>query len=157
VLSNALSGDTKCKYLPDNAIGRCANYWKKLVGRDGIEPPTPGFSVLARTPADAISGNALQTSQPVMRLTLVCILVNSREVSAQFPHNAKRAGGAASAQLTNATPQDSLKGALGPALRLCTTFRDARDDYTTLRGRPSHTWRRSPECSESRDRRDESW
>ena len=24
------------------------NYLKKLVGRDGIEPPTPGFSVLPR-------------------------------------------------------------------------------------------------------------
>ena len=23
------------------------NYLKKLVGRDGIEPPTPGFSVLS--------------------------------------------------------------------------------------------------------------
>ncbi len=25
------------------------NYLKKLVGRDGIEPPTPGFSVLIPT------------------------------------------------------------------------------------------------------------
>ena len=25
------------------------NYLKKLVGRDGIEPPTPGFSVLVPT------------------------------------------------------------------------------------------------------------
>jgi hypothetical protein len=27
------------------------NYLKKLVGRDGIEPPTPGFSVLVPTRA----------------------------------------------------------------------------------------------------------
>jgi len=26
--------------------GQLANFYKRLVGRDGIEPPTPGFSVL---------------------------------------------------------------------------------------------------------------
>ena len=27
----------------------CGNYLKEMVGRDGIEPPTPGFSVLCST------------------------------------------------------------------------------------------------------------
>src|SRR2546425_6886338 len=34
---------------------------EKMVGRDGIEPPTPGFSVLFRRKRDATSSNAPQT------------------------------------------------------------------------------------------------
>ena len=33
----------------DSAKGSFAKWLKKMVGRDGIEPPTPGFSVLCST------------------------------------------------------------------------------------------------------------
>jgi len=44
------------------------NYLKKLVGRDGIEPPTPGFSVLSFSSRN--SAEMLDLQSTLIRMNL---------------------------------------------------------------------------------------
>jgi len=86
--------EARAKRLDNSRTERMSrHYLKEMVGRDGIEPPTPGFSVLPRARGDTSSGDVLPLIRGVPRLSFAGIGVRSLEVPAQFPHTQAHAGG----------------------------------------------------------------
>ena len=57
-----------------------------MVGRDGIDPPTPEFSVLVQAKTSATSGNDPQPIGALRSLPVAGVLVRLRGVAAHFPH-----------------------------------------------------------------------
>lgn len=56
--------------------GQLANFYKRLVGRDGIDPPTPGFSILEHETRKCAEILALQE---LLRSSCAGVLWNDQE------------------------------------------------------------------------------
>jgi hypothetical protein len=78
---------------PHDELAMSASYSgvrEKMVGRDGIEPPTPGFSVICRPISDASTCNTQQEIRALPVIVFAAFRLRSCRLSAQFPHSHAR-------------------------------------------------------------------